>query len=35
MPHALERVELGGKDLTMYLAKLLQKKGCSFSTQGS
>ena len=35
MPHAIERLELGGKDLTMYLAKLLQEKGCSFSTQGN
>lgn len=32
MPHAIERLELGGKDLTLYLAKLLQHKGYSFST---
>ena len=34
MPHAIERLELGGKDLTLYLAKLLQHKGYSFSTAG-
>ena len=32
IPHAITRVNLGGSDVTNYLAKLLQERGYNFTT---
>ena len=32
IPHAITRVNLGGGDVTNYLAKLLQERGYNFTT---
>lgn len=31
LPHAVKKIDLGGRDLTNYLAKLIQECGISFT----